>query len=126
MNNLMETARYLGSMLRQTGHFELLNDNHSLPIIATSLKGEPNFTVFDLSDRLRERGWIVPAYTLPPNAEEISVLRVVCRESFSRDLAEILIEDILRAVKSLEKGDPTPTAKERNAKIARNLHKGVC
>jgi glutamate decarboxylase len=126
MQNLMETAKYLGGMLRQTGHFNLLNDDHSLPLIATELKGEPNFTVFDLSDKLRERGWIVPAYTLPPNAEEKAVLRIVCRESFSRDLAEILVEDISRATKILEEQPPTPSAIERNKKLREKQRRGVC
>ena len=48
---------------------------------------------------LRERGWIVPAYTLPPNAEHITVLRMVIKENFSRDMVDMLAHDIGRGDK---------------------------
>jgi glutamate decarboxylase len=53
--------------------------------------------VFELSARLREKGWIVPAYTLPPNANKVEVMRVVVKENFSRDMAEMLVDDIRNA-----------------------------
>ena len=53
--------------------------------------------VFDVSRRLRERGWLVPAYTFPANREDLAVLRVVCRNGFSHDLADLFFHD-LRAV----------------------------
>ena len=54
--------------------------------------------VFHLSDKLRERGWLVPAYTLPEGQSERAVLRFVVRAGFSRHLAEELLEDVGRAV----------------------------
>ena len=60
----------------------------------------------ELSERLREHGWIVPAYTLPPNAEHITVLRIVVKENFSRDMADMLDEDIHRAMHDLNTGAP--------------------
>lgn len=62
--------------------------------------------VFELSERLRERGWIVPAYTLPPNAESVAVLRMVVKENFSRDMAEMLSDDIERALKKMGGAPP--------------------
>ena len=52
----------------------------------------PRYDVFDVSRRMRERGWLVPAYTFPPNREDLSVLRVVCRNGFSADLADLFLE----------------------------------
>ena len=59
------------------------------------------FTVFDLSERLRTRGWIVPAYTFPANLEHVAVLRVVVRNGFSKDLADLLFSDLQRHVRAL-------------------------
>jgi glutamate decarboxylase len=97
--NLMENAGELEKTLTASGRFELLNDARYLPVVvvrATAKDG--GVDVFELSERLRERGWIVPAYPLPPNAESISVLRMVVKENFSRDMAEMLGEDIEKAL----------------------------
>ena len=64
------------------------------------------YSVFDISAHLRQRGWIVPAYTLAPNAQDIAVLRVVVRENFSRDMADMLIDDLVRTVKFLDENGP--------------------
>jgi glutamate decarboxylase len=65
--------------------------------------------VFELSELPRERGWIVPAYPLPPNAESISVLRMVVKENFSHDMAEMLGEDVGKALAKME-GKASPAA----------------
>lgn len=101
MLNVLDNARYLGKHLSKSGEFEMLNTAQVLPIIALKLKGRKNYTVFDLSSKLRERGWIISAYTLPPNAQDIAIMRVVVRENFSRDMADMLISDIDRACKAL-------------------------
>ena len=80
-------------------------------VFAFALKDNSPYTVFDLSDKLRERGWQVPAYTMPPDADDISVLRVVVREGFSRDLADMFVEDLQRAVDHV--GGRQGTAKKR-------------
>ena len=54
-----------------------------------------------MSAQLRQRGWLVPAYTFPENREDLAVLRVVVRNGFSRDLAELLLADLGRAVETL-------------------------
>ena len=70
----------------------------SCPVFAfTTAPGVTAYDVFDVSRRLRERGWLVPAYTFPPNREDLSVLRVVCRNGFSADLAELFMEDLTAA-----------------------------
>ena len=79
-----------------------------LPIVAIRLADTAkNYTVFDLSHKLRERGWVISAYTLPANAQEIAMMRIVVREHLSRDMVEILFEDIQKAIKALETGEKT-------------------
>lgn len=96
-----DVATYLSSEIAKFGPFELLSDGSDIPVFAFRLKRARGWTVYDLSDKLREKGWLVPAYTMPPDVEDISVLRVVCREGFSRDLAANLLDDIERSMKSL-------------------------
>jgi len=103
MNNCVENAQYLGKMLAKSGKFEMINDAQMLPIVAVKLKDEiKGYTVYDISSKLRERGWVMAAYIMPPNAEEIALLRVVVREHFSRDMAEILYQDVMNACARLE------------------------
>jgi glutamate decarboxylase len=102
MYNMSENAKYLAQKLSETGKFELINKNVTFPLVAVKLK-DVDYTVFQLSDKLREKGWILPAYTLPENAEDIAVLRMVIKENFGRDLVEILLNDIIKACQTLEK-----------------------
>jgi glutamate decarboxylase len=70
-----------------------------LPVFAVQLDSSVrNWTVFQLSDRLRARGWLIPAYTMPADCEDMAVLRFVVRAGFSRDMADQLLVDIQRAV----------------------------
>ena len=74
-------------------------------MFAFTLKDEvTNYTVFDVSNALRERGWQVPAYTFPANCEDVAALRVVVRRGFSHDLADLLLADIKRQLPKLEQG----------------------
>ena len=61
-----------------------------------------NYTVFDVSSALRERGWLVPAYTFPENREDLAVLRVVVKRGFSHDMADLLLADLKRQLPRLE------------------------
>jgi glutamate decarboxylase len=103
MRGLRETAMYLSKSIAKMGPFELISHGDTIPVFAFALKDTSNYTVFDLSDKLREHGWQVPAYTLPPKADDIAVLRVVVREGFSRDLADMLIADLKKAIDYFEK-----------------------
>ncbi len=117
---LQDNARYLTEQLLSTGKFTMLSKLGDLPVVTFALKDDSRFSVFDISARLRERGWIVPAYTMAPNAQDIAVLRVVVREALSRDMADMLLEDINRAVAEFEKQAPEP--KPKHAEKTR----GVC
>jgi glutamate decarboxylase len=99
-----DVAQYLSSEIATIGPFELLTDGSDLPVFAFKLR-DPDaagYTVFDLSERLRQRGWLVPAYTFPEDMKDTAVLRIVVKNGFSRDLAEVLLGDLKVQVQVLE------------------------
>ena len=102
VNNMLLNAKYLASNLEDLGVFEIVNPELLFPLVVVSLK-DTDFSVYDLSKLLRVKGWIVPAYTLPPNAEEKEVLRFVIKENFGRNLTDNLINDIKEAIDYLNK-----------------------
>jgi glutamate decarboxylase len=99
-----DVATGLAARLDELGPFELLTRGDELPVFAMSLKPEiENYTVFDLSLALRERGWQVPAYTFPDNRTDLAALRVVVRRGFTYDMADMLLADVKRQLARLEK-----------------------
>lgn len=93
-----DTALYLSNQIAQLGPFELLTDGNTIPVFAWKLKAATNFTLFDFSDRLRYHGWLVPAYTMPRNCEDLVVQRIVVKEGFSRDMADLLLGHMREAL----------------------------
>lgn len=98
-----DVALYLSSTLKKRHPLvELITDGSDIPVFAFRLSDEglkmTNYTVFDLSERLRDRGWQVPAYTFPKNCEHIAALRIVVKEGFNHDMADMLLDDIDRHV----------------------------
>ena len=103
-----EVATRLSGKIAELGPFELLTKGDELPVFAFTLRDDvKNFSVFDVSDAMRERGWQVPAYTFPANREDLAALRVVVRRGFTHDLADMLLNDLSRALPRLEK-QPAP------------------
>lgn len=121
MNNCVSNAQYLSKKLKDSGKFEMINEAQMLPIVAVKLKDSiKEYTVYDLSAKLRERGWVIAAYTMPPNAQEVSLLRIVVREHFSRDMADILYQDIENAcafLSSSKSHTPPPSPDEKHRPI---------
>ena len=98
-----DIALYLSGEIAKMGPFELLTDGSDLPVFAFKLHEEvTGYSVFDLSDRLRQRGWQVPAYTFPENMTDTEVMRIVIRNGFSMDLAHLLLDDLRLQVRILE------------------------
>jgi glutamate decarboxylase len=98
-----DVAVYLSSNIAKIGPFELLSEGKELPVFAFKLKDSvTGYSVFDISERLRGRGWLVPAYTFPANLQETAVLRIVIKNGFSMDLAGCLLDDIRQQVRILE------------------------
>jgi glutamate decarboxylase len=98
-----DVARYTADAVAKIGPFQLITDGSELPVFAFALDGsERPYSVFDISERLRDRGWLVPAYTFPENRQDLAALRIVIRNGVSRDLADMLIADLRRHVEYLE------------------------
>ncbi len=99
-----DIAMYLSEEIEKLGPFEILSngDPHTgIPAISWKLKEgvDHGFTLFDLADRLRTKGWLVPAYTMPANREDMAVQRILVRHGFSRDLAGLLMDDYREALR---------------------------
>jgi glutamate decarboxylase len=107
-----DVATRLAGQIEALGDFDLLTRGDQLPVFAFTTAPEVRaYDVFDVSRRLRERGWLVPAYTFPPNREDLSVLRVVCRNGFSTDLAALLLDDLQRLLPELRR-QPGPLGRD--------------
>jgi glutamate decarboxylase len=104
MKNILEVSRNLAERLERLDRFEMLNKGKRLPIIAFRQKKKTEYSLSQLSHKLREKGWIVPAYCLPKNAENIEIMRIVIRENFTSDMVAILVDDIEKACQFLESG----------------------
>ncbi len=110
-----EVALGLAERVADLGDFRLLTRGDQLPVFAFTTRPEVTaYDVFDVSRRLRENGWLVPAYTFPANREDLSVLRVVCRNGFSADLGELFLEDLGRVLPELRR-QPHPFTRDKGA-----------
>jgi len=117
MRNLTSTADYLAAELEKTQKFDILSEGGGagLPLVAFKLKNRKHYDEFDIACRIRERGWIIPAYTMAPNADHISLLRIVIREDFSRQRCCVLLKDLEHAIDTLEKLDSETVRVKRTA-----------
>jgi glutamate decarboxylase len=98
-----DVATYLSGQIADMGPFTLLTDGSDLPVFAFRMRDPDSvgYTVFDLSERLRMRGWLVPAYTFPENMQDTAVIRIVVRNGLSMDLANSLLDDLRTQVQVL-------------------------
>lgn len=116
MKNILAVSQNMAEKLDKLGRFEMLNKGKRLPIIAFRQKRETEYSLLQLSHKLKEKGWIVPAYHLPKNAENIEIMRIVVRENFTQDMAAILVDDIEKACQSLETGGKPETKENLSPK----------
>lgn len=108
MNNLTKTADYLAASLTHLGFIILSQGSgKGLPLVAFRLDNSKDkklrFDEFDVAHHLRQRGWVVPAYTMAPHSEELKLMRVVVREDFSRARCDSLVIDIKHTLEILSK-----------------------
>lgn len=101
---LSENAKWLANEIRGLGVFKMYGEGTDLPVVCFGVdpSSSLDFDAFALSDALRQRGWIVPAYKMAANAQDVSVLRIVVREGLSRDMAANLVLDIKAAIDHLD------------------------
>jgi glutamate decarboxylase len=107
MQTLRDIAVHLSGEIGKMDAFEVVSDGSAIPVLAFTVRDPSAYTVFHVSDRLRTAGWQVPAYTMPDDATDVAVLRIVVREGFSMDLAESLLAELQKAVEHLEAYPPT-------------------
>ena len=106
MESLRGVAMHISGAIADMGPFEVVSDGSAIPVLALKVKDPSKFTVFHVSDQLRAGGWQVPAYTMPENATDVAVLRVVVREGFGTDLANNLLNALNDAVEHLTEFPP--------------------
>lgn len=101
----LEHGIFIVQEVEKTGLFDILYDGRSaLPGAAWMLKKgvNPGFNLYDLSDRMRTRGWQIASYSLPSNCEDMVIQRVLIRHGFSHDLAQLMIDDLKRCIDYFE------------------------
>ena len=113
MQNAQDVALHLSSGIEAMGPYRILTRGDELPVFAFTLNDDvKNYTVFDVSARLRQRGWLVPAYNFPENRQDLSVLRIVVRAGLSMDMADMLLDQMAEETDTLQSLDgPLPKAK---------------
>ncbi|MFI4977811.1 MAG: glutamate decarboxylase [Solirubrobacterales bacterium] len=105
METMKYNARTLAREIAATGQFEIIGaaEEEQLPLVAFKLKSEHDYDEFDVAAQLAaERGWMVPAYTLPPNAEHIKIMRALVKQTLSYSLTVALGQDIAQACSTLD------------------------
>jgi glutamate decarboxylase len=104
-----ETAQYLAGEIAEMGPFEILyggDMKSGIPALCWKIKSgfdTHGYTLYDLADRLRARGWQVPAYSLPAQCEDVVIQRILVRHGVSRDLGSLLLEDMDRTLDYFKK-----------------------
>ncbi len=107
---VMEALRLAASVVAEgvsrMEQFSVISDGSDIPVVTFEIVGDVGYTVFDVSDRLRYTGWQVPAYTMPDDATDVAVLRIVVREGLSLDLARDLVRDLEQVCGDLAANQP--------------------
>jgi glutamate decarboxylase len=110
-----DVAVQLSSSIAEMGPYELISEGRDLPVFSFRLRdGIENYTVYDVSDRLRQEGWLVPAYSFPENLQDMSVLRIVVRPGMTPEMADLLLKHLRGQTDFLESLDaPIPSEGRR-------------
>lgn len=113
MQLTMENTLRLRERLVACGYFDIMHETQRIPVVALTLKKQfANFNEFDVSYKVREKGWVLSAYSMPPNAEHINSLRIVVRAHLNRHVIDTLADDIIEACQYLEEHGGTATPPE--------------
>jgi glutamate decarboxylase len=119
MEGAQIVATHISGEIAKMGPYNLISEGRDLPVFAFALDPEvKNYTVFDISDRLRQFGWLVPAYSFPANREDLSVLRIVIRAGMTMEMADHLLNDIRQVTDFLESLDSPLPGLEKDKRTA--------
>jgi len=113
-----DTAQYLADEIDKLGPFKIIYDGRGgIPAMSWSFKdgADPGFNLFDLSDRIRMRGWQIAAYSMPANRQDLVIMRILVRHGVSRDLADLLITDLKSCMAYFEKNPVTHKSTEEES-----------
>lgn len=111
MRHTLDNAIALRKTLVQSGYFNVMNEQQRIPVVAVTLdRRVTKFNEFDVSNKVREKGWVLSAYSMPANAEEVKSLRVVVRPHLNQNVTQMLARDIINACKYLEAHGGSATA----------------
>jgi glutamate decarboxylase len=113
-----DAGRHLAAGIAKMEPFEMLNDGSDMPLVTWTMKDgyTDRWDLHDLSAKLRERGWQVPAYPMPADIEDMTVMRVVVRNGVSMDLIDLLLDDMRSAVTFFDElSGPMPKEEKRKA-----------
>ncbi len=111
MTQTVENSKFLRDLLLESDYFDIMNETQRIPVVSLTLKDKyTNFNEFDVSAKVREYGWVLSAYTMPPDAQEVTSLRIVVRPHLSRQVLKQLAKGIIDSCKWLEEhgGNVTP------------------
>lgn len=111
----LDVAQHLSAKIAEIGPFDLVSKGDTIPVFAWRLKDghTKNWSLYDLSDRLRMKGWLVPAYPLADDMADTTVQRIVVRAGLSYDLANALLRDLEGEVSFLDSlAAPMPRIRE--------------
>ena len=116
MQVMQENARSLAADIEDLGPFQIIGEGEeTLPLVAFNLAEEQAYDEFDIAFQLAaERGWMVPAYTMPPNAEDVKMMRALVKLTLNRSLVDTLAGDLAEALETLaKKGRVTDSERKR-------------
>ena len=103
MKHMMKNTKYLADSILKLNKFDLLDVNPLFPVVTLHLKDSSKYNVYQISSLLKNKGWLVPAYRLPPNASDMEVLRIVVKKNFDKSMINRFLEDLIDILEYLEK-----------------------
>ena len=120
METMQENAQSLAKDIEGIGKFQIVGEGEErLPLVAFNLADEHPYDEFDIAFQLHaERGWMLPAYTMPPDAQDVKMMRALVKLNLSRTLVDTLDDDIAGAIETLEKEGPVSDSERKLVKTS--------
>ena len=120
MEVMQKNAESLAGDIEGTGKFQIIGaGEETLPLVAFNLADEHEYDEFDVAFQLAaERGWMVPAYTMPPNAQDVKMMRALVKLNLNRGLVDTLADDLSNAIATLEKKGPVSESERKRVKTS--------
>jgi glutamate decarboxylase len=120
MEVMQQNAEALAKDIEAIGKFQIIGaGEETLPLVAFNLAEDHPYDEFDIAFQLAaERGWMLPAYTMPPNAQDVKMMRALVKLNLSRSLVNTLDDDIAEAIKTLEEKGPVSESERKLVKTS--------